>query len=49
MGFIKLSWNNSEMAQQKGNYKEDCLKNLQRQEAYNQEWMDPSLTQTASM
>ena len=45
MWFIKLSSNNSERAQHKGNYKQDHLKNLQRQEAYNWEWMGPSITQ----
>lgn len=33
--FIKLSSNNSEKAQHKGNCKQDHLKNLQRQEVYN--------------
>lgn len=45
MWFIKLSSNNSARAQHKGNYEQDHLKNLQRQEAYNWKRMGPSITQ----
>lgn len=42
---IKLSSSNSERARHTGNYKQDHLKNLQRQEAYNRERMGPSIRQ----
>lgn len=45
MWFVELSSNISARAQHKGNYKQDHLKNLQRQEAHSWEWMDPSITQ----